>query len=300
MAKKAPVRPKEDKPEADPEDEAREDAGEAQEVGSGEGEGEAEAEEEEEKEEEEAEQGEGGEAPADASGQEAPLPKGAYEPKLLVEGVLFSAGHAMQVVEIEQATGLARRDVLHALRRLASEYGRRNTTIEVAKVGGRWTMQLKEEVTPQARSVAPPEVPGRLLKTLALIAYHQPVRQSELMEMVGPRVYEQVKELADMGLIIAAPKGSTKVLTTTQRFLEYFGIANARRDYIKRFLADRVGIKLPEPQPAEAAAGTEVPAATAEGVPAEGAPAGGVPAEGAPEAKPAEESKPPEAGGPEG
>ncbi len=28
---------------------------------------------------------------------------------------------------------------------------------------------------------------------------------------------------------------------------EYFGIATARRDYIQRFLADRVGIKLPEP-----------------------------------------------------
>jgi hypothetical protein len=141
-------------------------------------------------------------------------------------------------------------------------------------------------------------VPGRLLKTLALIAYHQPVRQSELMEMVGPRVYDQVKELADMGLVIAAAKGSTKVLTTTQRFLEYFGIANARRDYIKRFLADRVGIKLPEPQPAEAAGdGTAAAAPPTSG----DAPAECAPPEGAPAATPpTEEPKPPEAGGPEG
>jgi segregation and condensation protein B len=290
MAKKAPERPEDDGPEAGSEDEAQEDEDAAQAVDE---------DEETAGGSEEGAKGEGAEAHAEASGQEAPLPKGAFEPKLLVEGVLFSAGHALQVVEIEQATGLARRDVLHALRRLASEYNRRNTTIEVAKVGGRWTMQLKEEVTPQARAVAPPEVPGRLLKTLALIAYHQPVRQSELMEMVGPRVYDQVKELADMGLVIAAPKGSTKVLTTTQRFLEYFGIANARRDYIKRFLADRVGIKLPEPQPAEAAAeGTAAAAA----LPASGdAPAECAPPEGAPAATPpTEEPKPPEAGGPEG
>lgn len=295
MAKKAPERPEEDGPEAGSEDEAQEDEDEAQDDDEGKLE---EEEEEEEKEEaegaEEGAEGDRAKAPAAASGQESPLPKGAYEPKLLVEGVLFSAGHALQVVEIEQATGLARRDVLRALRRLCAEYRRRNTTIEVAKVGGRWTMQLKEEVTPQARAVAPPEVPGRLLKTLALIAYHQPVRQSELMEMVGPKVYEQVKELADMGLIIAAPKGSTKVLTTTQRFLEYFGIANARRDYIKRFLADRVGIKLPEPQPA---------ATAADGAPAAAPPPPGdapAEAEGSPAAPPAEEPRPPEAGGPEG
>ena len=296
MAKKAPERPEEDGPEAGSEDEAHESEDEDPDEGQ----------DDDEHVKVHEDEGNHTRIPESEVGQEAALPKGAFDPKLLVEGVLFSAGHAMQVVEIEQATGLARKDVLRALRRLASEYRRRNTTIEVAKVGGRWTMQLKEEVTPQARAVAPPEVPGRLLKTLALIAYHQPVRQSELMEMVGPRVYEQVKELADMGLVIAAPKGSTKVLTTTQRFLEYFGIANARRDYIKRFLADRVGIKLPEPRPAEAAAADGAAAASppASGdAPAECAPTEPAPAEppaGSPAGSPTEEPKAPEAGGPEG
>ena len=283
MAKKAPGRPEDDGPKAGSEDGAQESEDEVHDEGHDEGQ-------DDEHVEVHDDEGDHRRVPAEGGGQEAPLPKCAFEPKLLVEGVLFSAGHALQVVEIEQATGLARKDVLRALRRLSTEYRRRSTSIEVAKVGNRWTMQLKEEVTPQARAVAPPEVPGRLLKTLALIAYHQPVRQSELMEMVGPRVYEQVKELADMGLVIAAPKGSTKVLTTTQRFLEYFGIANARRDYIKRFLADRVGIKLPGPQPAEAA--SDAAAAPQ--------PLGEAPPEGAPAAPPETEPEPPAAGGPVG
>ncbi len=191
-------------------------------------------------------------------------PKPTSDPKLLVEGMLFSAGHAMQVVEIEQATGLARREVLRQLRRLASEYRRRNTAMEVSKAGSKWTMQLKVELTPQARSVAPPEIPARLLKTLALIAYHQPMRQSDLQEMVGPKVYDQVRELVELGLVVAQPRASTKSLTTTQRFLEYFGIPSTRRDHIKRFLAERMGITLPEPAPAaEAPAEGEQPAADA-------------------------------------
>ena len=208
-------------------------------------------------------------------------PKPTSDPKLLVEGMLFSAGHAMQVVELEQATGLERREVLRQLRKLASEYKRRNTSMEVAKVGSKWTMQLKVELTPQARSVAPPEIPPRLLKTLALIAYHQPMRQSDLMEMVGPKVYDQVRELVELGLVVAVPKASTKSLTTTQRFLEYFGIPSTRRDRIKRYLAERMGITLPEPTEAEAA----------EGAGAEGAPP-------APETTPAGEAPPAPAGAP--
>ncbi len=237
--------------------------------------------------EEESGEGAGARPASEGQGQEPPVGRAAFEPKLLVEGVLFSAGHALQVSDIEQATGLARPDVLRALRRLSSEYRRRATAIEVAKVGARWTMQLKVEATPQARSVAPPEVPAELLKTLALIAFHQPVRQSDLMEMVGPRVYDQVKQLVALGMVYAAPKGSTKVLTTTQKFLEYFGIASARRDHIKRFLAEKVGVKLPEPQP-------EQEAGDAEGAP----PAAAPPAEGAPAEAPAQ--APEEAAAPKG
>jgi len=203
-------------------------------------------------------------------------PKPTSDPKLLVEGMLFSAGHAMQVVELEQATGLERREVLRQLRRLASEYKRRNTSMEVAKVGSKWTMQLKVELTPQARSVAPPEIPPRLLKTLALIAYHQPMRQSDLQEMVGPKVYDQVRELVELGLVVAVPRASTKSLTTTQRFLEYFGIPSTRRDRIKRYLAERMGITLPEPAEGASADAEE---AVAEGAPPtpEAAPAGEAP-----------------------
>jgi segregation and condensation protein B len=222
-------------------------------------------------------------------------PRPTSDPKLLVEGMLFSAGHAMQVIELEQATGLERREVLRQLRKLASEYRRRNTAMEVAKVGSKWTMQLKVELTPQARSVAPPEIPPRLLKTLALIAYHQPMRQSDLQEMVGPKVYDQVRELVELGLVVAVPKASTKSLTTTQRFLEYFGIPSTRRDRIKRYLAERMGITLPEPGPAEEGA-----EAAPEGEAAERAPGAAPTGEVAPAPAPAEGQTAPEAPPPPG
>lgn len=172
----------------------------------------------------------------------------AQDTRLVVEGMLFSAERPLRIADIEEATSLPRAQVRSALKRLASDYRRRNTALEVVKVGGRWTMQVRSEFTPHARAVTPPEVSPRLLKTLALIAYHQPVLQSDLQEMLGPKVYDHVRELVGLGLVTAARKGATKQLTTTHRFPEYFGISSAKREDIKRFLAERVGVKVLDPE----------------------------------------------------
>ncbi len=178
--------------------------------------------------------------------------------RLVVEGMLFSSVEPLRMVDIEEATNLDRRIVRSALKRLASDYRRRNTALEVVKVGSRWTMQVRSEYTPAARTVAAPEVNPRVLRTLALIAYHQPILQSDLQEMIGPKVYDHVRELEAQGLVRSTRKGATKELTTTQKFPEYFGIGSAKKEDIKRFLAERVGIE-PEPLPEQAEAAPEVP-----------------------------------------
>ena len=66
--------------------------------------------------------------------------------------------------------------------------------------------------------------------------------------MLGPKVYDHVRELAGLGLVNAVHKGSTKQLSTTQKFPEYFGITSAKKEDIKKFLAERAGIALPEPR----------------------------------------------------
>ena len=75
---------------------------------------------------------------------------------------------------------------------LKKEYA--NSAIEIAEVGGKYVMQLRTEYADYARKFAPMELSRGMLKTLALIAYHQPIKQSELKNMIGSQVYERVKE----------------------------------------------------------------------------------------------------------
>ena len=55
------------------------------------------------------------------------------------------------------------------------------------------------------------------------MAYHQPMSQSQLVEMLGQKAYDHVRELSNLGLLDRRREGLTRRLTTTRRFAEYFG-----------------------------------------------------------------------------
>ncbi len=165
------------------------------------------------------------------------------KPERVVEAALFSAGRPVSVEELQQATGLDPELIRQTLRKLIRSSKNRDTSLEVTRAGGKYAMQLKAELVPAAAKLAQMDIPRRLLKTLALIAYHQPIRQSALQDMVGPKVYDHVKDLHRLGLILESPQGQTKILSTSCRFPEYFGIKTTKREDIKKWMAEKIGIK---------------------------------------------------------
>jgi len=180
-------------------------------------------------------------APKEEYVQAKPDPK---DPEKAVEAALFSAGRPIALDELMTITGLPHGPVRRAVKRLIKKYRSAKTTIEVSKVGARYAMQLKTGYAEDAVKVAPCEIPKRFLKTLALIAYHQPIKQSELKGMIGDKVYEHVPELQKYGMVHAKRFGPTKILITTNRFPEYFGIETSSREGIKQWIADKFGIKV--------------------------------------------------------
>jgi segregation and condensation protein B len=161
----------------------------------------------------------------------------------VVEAALFSAGRPLKVSEMSETTGISGDTIRKAVKNLMIEYEKKSTALEIAKVGSKYVMQLKEEYSSPAEMLAKTEVPKKYLKTASLIAYHQPIKQSDLVEMIGPKGYEHVKALHSLGLIKTKPYGQTKILTTTKKFLEYFGIDAKKPHEIKKWLADKIGAK---------------------------------------------------------
>ncbi len=58
---------------------------------------------------------------------------------------------------------------------------------------------------------------------LSIVAYHEPIKQSDIVKVVGNRTYEYVKQLEELGFIKIEKKSRTKLLSITLRFEEYFG-----------------------------------------------------------------------------
>ena len=160
---------------------------------------------------------------------------------LVVEAALFSAGKALSVSEIAEATGLEAGAVRKAMKKLVRLYGSRETALRIHKIGPRYQMQLREEFMEDTREVAPKDMPQDLVKTLSLIAYYQPIAQSRLNEMVGSKAYGHIKELIQMGLVTAKVRGRTKSLSTTTLFLERFGINAKTTEEIKQAMEERMG-----------------------------------------------------------
>ena len=151
---------------------------------------------------------------------------GLIEDKALVEAALFVSGRPLSVRELSKALGIRSLDYLEKLIELiAAEYAERKSAIEVVRVlGDKYVMQVKQEYSQRVIHLMPrPDLRTGELKTLALIAYLQPIEQSKIVKLRGSQAYEHIKNLLNMGLVYAEPYERTKLLGTTQKFAELYG-----------------------------------------------------------------------------
>jgi len=167
----------------------------------------------------------------------------------IVEAALYSSGKALTLEELMRVTGFDEAAVKGHLRALAREYTKRGSALEVTQIGSKWAMQIRSEYTERARVFAPPEIDRDLLKTAALIAYHQPILQSDLFDMIGEKVYEHTKALEGLRLISRKPSGRSLELTTTRYFADFFGLKTTNREGIRKIMAERAGIPYKEKAP---------------------------------------------------
>ena len=172
--------------------------------------------------------------------------------KKLVESVLFSASKPVSTNEIVQATGLSRKTVRKALKELIIDYQtNKDTSMAIVKAGTKFVMQLKDEFTEPSVMITQPEIEDSVLRTLALIAFHQPVKQSNLRRMAGDKIYEHVDQLSELQLIHTKKHRNTEMITLTKKFPEYFGLDMTKPEEIRSFLAEKVIEQTKQPLPTD-------------------------------------------------
>lgn len=154
----------------------------------------------------------------------------------VVEAVLFSSTDALTIESIAKIALINVEDAAKALDELIKDYSSRDTAIEIVKIGTKYLMRVKVEYYPYVERFFEKDLDKGSLRTLAVIAYKQPIMLSKLAKIRGNKCYEHVKKLKERGLIKVEKKGRSSVLTTTKEFSIYFGLNSDNPNEIKEFL----------------------------------------------------------------
>ncbi|OKY79017.1 MAG: Chromosome segregation and condensation protein B [Candidatus Methanohalarchaeum thermophilum] len=162
------------------------------------------------------------------------------EEKLIVESALFTAGEPLSINEITEYTSLNEETILDSIKKLNKEYNQRETSIEIKDAGNKYVMQISPKYAKYVRQLAPRDISTPILRTLSVIAFRQPIRQSKVVDIRGNKAYEHIKKLEEMKLTNSEPQGRTKLLYTTKEFSEYFGLdvtdpAEVRRTLLENY-----------------------------------------------------------------
>lgn len=144
--------------------------------------------------------------------------------KEVVEAALFMAGKALSVREIVATTKLSRATVTKALAELMADYTKRGSALEIVLADDKYKMRVRDVFLQHVKDLTPlTDLSAGETKTLSVIAFYQPIKQADVIKIRGNRAYYQLRKLIGAGLIAGEVKGRSKLLTTTQKFFDYFG-----------------------------------------------------------------------------
>ncbi len=160
----------------------------------------------------------------------------------LLEAVLFTTNEPLTFNELQKTLRMRKNELDLLLKALGERYARSEFGIRLSDLGG-YKLIVKPEFTEAVAPFTPhADLSRGLLRVLSIVAYHEPIKQSDIVKVVGNRTYEYVKQLEEMNLVKVEKKARTKLLSTTPYFAEYFG---AKAGEIRKVGAQDKG----EPEP---------------------------------------------------
>lgn len=149
------------------------------------------------------------------------------EAKALVEAALFVADRPLSLAQLAQTLALSEEAVGRLIQAVADECAAPDRGVELVQEGSGYVLRVKGELASAVQPLAPhQDIPEPTLRTLAVIAYHAPVLQSQVVKMRGQRAYGHIGDLVARGFVEARDEGPTKVLTVTPMLLSYFGVSS--------------------------------------------------------------------------
>ena len=157
--------------------------------------------------------------------------------KGLLEAALFMASDPLSLDDLSKIVGIHSLGFLREmLGEIEGDYSEKGFHLVEDSDG--WLFQVDPKFLPKVAKLTPyADMPEGQKRCLALVAYKEPIKQSEVIKTQGNKAYTYIKHLTKKGLIKAEKHGRTKSLSLTQEFERYFG---ENREAIKEKLIKKI------------------------------------------------------------
>ncbi len=141
----------------------------------------------------------------------------------VLEAALFMTSRPLMLDELGKILGVNSLGyVKELLEKLQKDYAERGMEIVSGPSG--WFMQVRPQLLKKVAHLTPySDMTEGCKRALALIAYKEPMQQSEIIKIQGNKAYSYLKILQKRNLVRAEKKGRTKLFRLTQEFERYFG-----------------------------------------------------------------------------
>jgi segregation and condensation protein B len=150
--------------------------------------------------------------------------------KTRLEAVLYLKARPLNVEQLSRYAECSKEECRDALVELLDDYAIRDSALEIVDTDDGYALQLREPLQDLVQKLIPTDIGVGALRTLALIALKGPLPQSQLVEMRGSGVYDQVRDLVSKGFISKNKEadGRSYQLKVTEKFYQYFAIDDIR------------------------------------------------------------------------
>ncbi|MBI4174380.1 MAG: SMC-Scp complex subunit ScpB [Candidatus Aenigmarchaeota archaeon] len=149
----------------------------------------------------------------------------------LLEAILFTTTEPLTFEELQKLTKSRKDEMDRLLVELNQRCADEARGVKISDIGG-YKLVVKSEFMANVTNLTPHADMSRgLLRVLSIIAFHEPIKQSDIVKVIGNRTYDYVHELEERGLIKVEKKSRTRLLSTTPRFEEYF---ETKREELKK------------------------------------------------------------------
>ena len=145
--------------------------------------------------------------------------------KALLEAALFVSDKPLSAQRLSNIVGIGSEDEIRELvEELRQDFDRDDRGVDLIETPEGYELRVKTDYRDRVAKLAPfSDLSDGMMRTLAIVAVKQPVKQSVIVRYQGNKAYGYIADLEKKGLVKTEKYSRTKLVSTTPDFEKYFG-----------------------------------------------------------------------------